>query len=58
MSRLITLLAFSLALGTAAAAPAYYYRWQGDNRIVCAQSSPGPGWTRLHGAFVKSDCSV
>lgn len=58
MPRLIALLSLSLALGTAAAAPAYYYRWQGDSRIVCAQTSPGPGWKRLQGAFVKSDCSV
>ncbi|KPW45128.1 hypothetical protein ALO95_00429 [Pseudomonas syringae pv. antirrhini] len=40
------------------AAPAHYYRWQGDSRIVCAQTSPGPGWTRLKGHFVKSDCSI
>lgn len=58
MPRLIALLTLSLALGTAAAAPAYYYRWQGENRIVCAQTSPGPAWTRLHGVFVKADCSI
>ncbi|WP_201004733.1 hypothetical protein [Pseudomonas cichorii] len=42
----------------AQAAPAPYYRWQGDSRIVCAQTSPGPGWKRLNGSFIKSDCSV
>ncbi|MCD5992968.1 hypothetical protein KDX38_03845 [Pseudomonas sp. CDFA 602] len=42
----------------AEAAPAHYYKWQGDNRIVCAQTSPGPGWTQLKGHFVKSDCSI
>ncbi|QHF04230.1 MULTISPECIES: hypothetical protein [Pseudomonas syringae group] len=42
----------------AQAAPAHYYKWQGDSRIVCAQTSPGPGWTRLKGHFIKSDCSI
>jgi hypothetical protein len=40
------------------AAPARYYKWQGDDRIVCAQTSPGPGWTRMKGSFIKSDCSM
>lgn len=40
------------------AGPARYYKWQGDDRIVCAQTSPGPGWTRLNGSFIKSDCSM
>ncbi|CAM3102355.1 hypothetical protein BZK31_25685 [Pseudomonas floridensis] len=53
----VTASAMTLAL-LAQAAPAYYYRWQGDSRIVCAQTSPGPGWTRLKGHFVKSDCSI
>lgn len=42
----------------AQAAPAHYYKWQGDSRIVCAQSSPGPGWKRLKGHFIKADCSI
>nr|WP_260409003.1 hypothetical protein [Pseudomonas cichorii] len=42
----------------ALAAPAHYYKWQGASRIVCAQTSPGPGWKRLNGWFIKSDCSV
>lgn len=37
---------------------ARYYKWQGADRVVCAQTSPGKGWTRLHGSFVKSDCSI
>lgn len=40
------------------AAPARYHKWQGDDRIVCAQTSPGPGWTRMNGSFIKSDCSI
>ncbi|KMY00071.1 hypothetical protein V476_02490 [Pseudomonas syringae KCTC 12500] len=40
------------------AAPAHYYKWQGDSRIVCAQASPGPGWKRLKGHFSKADCSM
>lgn len=38
--------------------PAHYYKWQGDSRIVCAQASPGPGWKRLKGHFIKADCSI
>ncbi|HEX8592510.1 MAG TPA: hypothetical protein VF682_04395 [Pseudomonas sp.] len=37
---------------------ARYYRWQGVDRVVCAQTSPGKGWVRLHGTFIKSDCSI
>lgn len=50
-----TLLASALV---AQAAPARYYKWQGDTRIVCAQTSPGPGWMKMKGSFVKSDCSI
>ncbi|MFJ4145714.1 hypothetical protein [Pseudomonas sp. NPDC089734] len=42
----------------AQAAPARYYKWQGQDMIICAQTSPGPGWKRLNGSFVKSDCSI
>ncbi|WP_122316600.1 hypothetical protein [Pseudomonas cichorii] len=57
---LIALIATLLTLSTllAQAAPARYYRWQGESMIICAQTSPGPGWKRLHGSFIKSDCSV
>jgi hypothetical protein len=49
-----------LVLGpmSAQAQNARYYKWQGADRVVCAQTSPGKGWTRLHGAFIKSDCSI
>ncbi|MBD8494758.1 hypothetical protein IFR09_15185 [Pseudomonas syringae] len=40
------------------AAPARYYKWQGVDRVICAQTSPGHGWTRLNGFYVKSDCSI
>ncbi|MFJ3484435.1 hypothetical protein ACIPL1_13800 [Pseudomonas sp. NPDC090202] len=41
----------------AGAEPARYYWWQGKDRTVCAQTSPGKGWTRVSGAFVRPDCS-
>ncbi|MCI8210544.1 hypothetical protein AUC61_13465 [Pseudomonas sp. S25] len=37
---------------------ARYYKWQGADRVVCAQTSPGKGWKRLNGSFIKSDCSI
>ncbi|WP_342655902.1 hypothetical protein [Pseudomonas sp. F3-2] len=40
------------------AAQAPYYLWQGKDRTVCAQTSPGKGWTRVSNAFVKADCSI
>ncbi|MDH0749136.1 hypothetical protein N5D61_22675 [Pseudomonas sp. GD03842] len=57
--RLRTALLFALATcATAAfAAPASYYLWQGKHKTVCAQTSPGKGWTRVSGAFVRPDCS-
>ncbi len=59
-ARLLALIATLLMTSAllAHAAPARYYKWQGDSRIVCAQTSPGPGWKRLNGWFIKSDCSV
>lgn len=42
----------------AQAAPARYYKWQGSDRVVCAQTSPGHGWIRLNGFYVKADCSI
>jgi hypothetical protein len=54
-------LTFALLLACtplAIAAPAPYYLWQGKTKTVCAQTSPGKGWTRISGAFVKSDCSI
>jgi hypothetical protein len=56
----ILIIATLLVLGpiSAQAQTARYYKWQGADRVVCAQTSPGKGWTRLHGAFIKSDCSI
>lgn len=53
-------LAFVIALSSAAAQAqtARYYKWQGADRVVCAQTSPGKGWMRLKGSFIKSDCSI
>ena len=56
---LLTLIASSLACSFGVeAAPAPYYLWQGAKRTVCAQTSPGHGWTRISAAYVKSDCSI
>lgn len=55
---LIIASAFLLGATTTQAKPARYYKWQGADRVVCAQTSPGEGWTRLKGYFVKSDCSI
>ncbi|EPJ86282.1 MULTISPECIES: hypothetical protein [Pseudomonas] len=57
---LTLIIATLLVLGpmSAHAQTARYYKWQGADRVVCAQTSPGKGWTRLHGAFIKSDCSI
>ncbi|SEU06764.1 hypothetical protein [Pseudomonas graminis] len=52
---LLTLVASSFAIW---AAPAPYFLWQGAHRTVCAQTSPGEGWTRISAAYVKSDCSI
>lgn len=52
---LFTLMACSFAVW---AAPAPYFLWQGAHRTVCAQTSPGKGWTRISAAHVKSDCSI
>jgi hypothetical protein len=59
-SGLILIITALLTLGTANAhaEPARYYKWQGTDRVVCAQTSPGKGWFRLNGSFIKSDCSI
>lgn len=58
--RLRTTLLFLLtsAATVALAAPAPYYLWQGKHKTVCAQTSPGKGWTKVSGGFVKADCSI
>nr|WP_314584044.1 hypothetical protein [uncultured Pseudomonas sp.] len=57
--RLPLALALLLACSTVAvAAQAPYYLWQGKQKTVCAQTSPGKGWTKVSRGFVKSDCSM
>jgi len=60
LASLLPIIAAALILvsATSQAAPARYYKWQGADRIVCAQTSPGEGWKRLKGYFVKADCSI
>lgn len=58
---MIITLAAGLLLGGggAMAQSAPWYKWQGAAaRTVCAQTSPGPGWKRLGGPYVKADCSL
>lgn len=40
------------------AAPAAWYRWESplDARRICAQTSPGPAWTRVGGPFRDAAC--
>lgn len=55
-------MATSLAiLCTAAlAAPASWYQWRSkiDGTIVCTQTSPGPGWTKLPTPYLDARCKV
>lgn len=50
----LALLLSSLAL----ADPAPWYSWMSrvDGQIVCAQTSPGPGWARLGGPYKTARC--
>ncbi|WP_426142157.1 hypothetical protein [Pseudomonas sp. DWP3-1-2] len=56
--RLIVVALLVMSAMSIQAKTARYYKWQGADRVVCAQISPGKGWIRLHGAFIKSDCSI
>jgi hypothetical protein len=48
------LLAFALP---AEAGRAPWYKWQGaSGDIVCAQTSPGEGWTRIGAVYVDPRC--
>jgi hypothetical protein len=51
--KLIALLAVLLASFYAWAAPAPYYKWISleDGTVICAQTSPGEGWTLGAGRF-------
>ena len=64
LSRLASPLAVWLCLSgsllspSAGAAPAPWYLWasQHDDRRVCTQTSPGPGWTRVAGPYRDARC--
>lgn len=56
--RLVLALLFYAFAASAVAAPAHYWIWQGKDKTFCAQTSPGKGWTRIAGPYVKSDCSM
>ncbi|GHU06204.1 hypothetical protein FACS1894158_11940 [Betaproteobacteria bacterium] len=48
------LLAFALS---AEAGPAPWYKWQGSGGdVVCSQTSPGEGWTRIGAIYVDPRC--
>lgn len=59
MRALCLLAACLILLPSAGAAPAPWYQWRsaGSPRDVCAQTSPGSGWTRSDGPFVDAGCS-
>ncbi len=44
------------AAALAAPAPWYYWRSQVDGKRLCAQTSPGVGWTRDSAAFEGPGC--
>lgn len=56
--RLALLLALTASSFWAVAAQAPYYLWQGKSTTLCSQTSPGKGWTKISGGFVKADCSI
>jgi hypothetical protein len=51
-------LALLMACGALPAKPAPWYYWRSkvDGRRVCAQVSPGPGWTRDSGPYEGAMC--
>ena len=54
---LIAMALFLACALPAGAEPAPWYRWQGaTGDIVCAQTSPGPGWVRLEMTYVDPRC--
>ena len=57
LRHLLCALACCLLATSTFAAPAPYFIWQGTDKTLCAQTSPGYGWTRMSGPFVRSDCS-
>ena len=54
-------LAWFLALPLLAqAGPAPWYRWQSmvTGETVCAQHTPGPGWSRVPQAYLDARCRM
>ena len=60
MTTLKTLLSITglalLAAAQAAPAPWYYWRSKVDGHRICAQTSPGPGWTQDSGPYAGANC--
>ncbi len=48
----------ALCAGQLAAAPAPWYQWRSkvDDRLVCAQTTLGPGWEKASGPYQDSHC--
>ncbi|WP_211364161.1 hypothetical protein [Propionivibrio limicola] len=40
------------------AAPAAWFKWRStaDNMMICAQTSPGPGWVAVKGPYQDAHC--
>ena len=56
MALVAALLLCSAAL--AAPAPWYYWRSHINGTRICAQTSPGPGWTQDEGPFADAGCQT
>ncbi len=52
----LCLLAVEIPGAFAAPAPWYYWRSRIDGRLVCMQTSPGPGWERQEPPFEGLGC--
>lgn len=54
----LTCLLLALQALAAHAAPAAWFWWEGASTRdrVCAQVSPGPGWTRVAGPYNNARC--
>lgn len=48
----------ALCAGQLAAEPAPWYQWRSkvDKRLVCAQTTLGPGWEKASGPYQDSHC--
>lgn len=55
---LALLACLALCAPQAGAAPAPWYQWRSriDGRLLCAQTSPGPGWERQAPPFEGPGC--